>query len=109
RPKTPTTPDQWILYHHHEAPSIWPEPVVAGLVPSTPELVTPSPQSFGVTDTPGSLVPVALESVHDAEGTAPVPAAVWPHAVTMKVDTATEVLPAPAAETFRYSRVWRPN
>jgi hypothetical protein len=115
RPKTPTTPDQWLIHRRHQPPSIWPEPVVASLVPlSAPELATPSPQSFGVTDTPGALVPVVMGGVedergHDGVGIPLPPVEVWPRSVPLASLPDTEILPVPAPENFTYSRVWRPN
>lgn len=114
RVKTATTADQWLLHRRHEPPSFWPTPVIASLVPSTPELETPSPQSFGVTDTPGAMVPVALGSAvddeHGRDGSVPLPpVALWPRSVPLAALPDTEILPAPAPETFRYSRIWLPN
>jgi peptidoglycan/xylan/chitin deacetylase (PgdA/CDA1 family) len=114
RPKTVTTPDEWIIHHRHEPPSIWPEPAVASLPPSAPVLATPSLQSFGVTDTPGALVPVALgphgEFERGQEAGIPLPpVAVWPHSVEIAAVVDDEVLPVAAPETFHYSKVWRPN
>jgi peptidoglycan/xylan/chitin deacetylase (PgdA/CDA1 family) len=113
RAKTPTTPDQWMIHHRHEPPSIWPEPEIAALAPSKPELEIPSPQSFGVTDTPGVLVPVAFGAPAPGErsqdGVPLPPVSLWPRAMPAAPTADSEILPAPAPETFRYSRVWRPH
>jgi peptidoglycan/xylan/chitin deacetylase (PgdA/CDA1 family) len=104
RPKTETSPDEWVIHHRHEPPSIWPEPAITSLAPSAPELETPSPRSFGVTDAPGTLVPIAL----GPQGENPSPVQ-WPPGVQISTAVDIAMLPAPARENFHYSRIWRPH
>jgi peptidoglycan/xylan/chitin deacetylase (PgdA/CDA1 family) len=104
RAKTPTTPEQWIIYRHHAPPSFWPEPAIAGLPLSPPELEAPSPKNFGIVDAPGQLVPVAF-GPRSKES----PPVLWPSNVLIDAPTQIDVLPAPARINFRYSRVWRPT
>ncbi len=113
RVKTATLPEQWAVRHTSRSPDFWPEPPPASLVPAETVLAVPSPRSFGVVEMPRFVVPVTFASGADPAATAqaeapPAPISLWPHSVTLSVAD-TEVLPAPAEETFRYSRVWRPR
>jgi peptidoglycan/xylan/chitin deacetylase (PgdA/CDA1 family) len=112
RPKTATLPEQWVV--RHEPAGLWPRIQVASLVLPEPVLAVPSLQSFGMTRRPGALVPIApvpgAERLRTADGEVPVPAgALWQHGVRLSALPGIELLPAPAAENFRYTRVWRPH
>jgi peptidoglycan-N-acetylglucosamine deacetylase len=113
RPKTATAPEQWVV--RREPVGLWPRIQVASLTLPEPVLTAPSLQSLGVTGRPGALVPIASMPGADklgmaADGAVPVPAmSLWPRGVRLSALPETEVLPAPAAENFRYSRIWRPR
>ena len=108
RPKTATAPEQWVV--RHEPVGLWPRIQVASLTLPEPVLTAPSLQSLGVTGRPGALVPIVpmLGAEKLGKANEDVPAiALWPHGVRLSALPETEVLPAPAAENFRYARVWR--
>jgi peptidoglycan/xylan/chitin deacetylase (PgdA/CDA1 family) len=110
RPKTLTDPEQWVL--RHQPPEIWPRVLTANLVASAPELEAPSPQSFGASGNSGVSVPVTLVAPADKLRVEDTdielqPLTPWPDSVSVPAVPETEVLPAPAKETFRYVRVWR--
>lgn len=112
RPKTVTAPEQWVL--RHEPPGIWPRVLTSSLAVSEPVLEAPSPQSFGASEHAGAFVPVALVPSADKlliedEEIVLQPIAPWPRNVSASALPETDVLPAPAKETFRYVRIWRPR
>jgi hypothetical protein len=112
RPKTPTIAAEWHVPHPPTArelasrePSMWPR--------RTPYLVddpkttvrAPSLKSFGARETDAD-VPVALvavpDSVRNREGAMP-----WPDGVATAAVRGAEILPIPAAGTFRYHSLSR--
>lgn len=112
RPKTATLPEQWVV--RHEPAGLWPHIQVASLSLPEPVLTAPSLLSLGVAGRPGARVAIALmpgtDRLRASDGDVPVPAiALWPHGVKLSALPETDVLPAPAAENFRYPRVWRPR
>jgi peptidoglycan-N-acetylglucosamine deacetylase len=110
-PKTETTPEQWIL-HRAEAHSIWPRVVITTANLPEPVLVAPNPKNFGIVDavdtgTPTSFVP-GPGKPRTADAGMPLPQmALWPHSLRLVARSPAELMPAPAAENFRYTRVWR--
>jgi hypothetical protein len=99
RPKTETVASQWL--GRPERPSFWPQVSVASLVLPDPVLSAPNPGNFGIADPTGSdkqyrdkpLPPIVL----------------MPHGVSWVERSPFANLPAPAAENFRYVRVWQPR
>jgi peptidoglycan/xylan/chitin deacetylase (PgdA/CDA1 family) len=109
RPKTFTTPEQWVL--RHEPPSIWPHVVPASLAASEPTLGAPSLQSFGASgnggSVPVSLVPSAEKLRIEDTDIELQPLTPWPHPAALQVLPELELLPVPAEDNFRYVQVWR--
>jgi hypothetical protein len=67
---------------------------------------------FGITYRPGAMVPATLAPESDMLRTAAgdMPAAdLWSHGVVVTEQTSSPPWAAPAAETFRYTRLWRPR
>lgn len=109
RPATATTPDQWLVRHPPSQvaePSIWPRVLPHRVRASVATLRAPSVTSFGA-ETPDDHVPVQLVSTPGTrsgvgDGKQPSP---WPEQVIMiSALPDVAVLPAPAAENFRYIR-----
>jgi peptidoglycan-N-acetylglucosamine deacetylase len=109
RPKTVTSAAQWIARHGAPTPGIWPRVQVASVV-TMPLLDAPSPDSFGIVEPVGPLAPIAILPSLDrpqAMDIARPAAALWPSRVDLTSIPRTDLLPAPGADNFRYSRVWR--
>ena len=110
RPKTATLPEQWVV--RSEQPSIWPHVALVDLPLPGPVLEVPNRQIFASATARVKMVPVALsttaERPRSGEEDPPSPAvALWPRGVKVVSLSDPEALPVPAAENFRYSRVWR--
>ena len=77
-----------------------------------PALTTPDVQIFGITYRPGAMVPATLAPEPDTLRTAAgdLPAAdLWSHGVIVTERPSSAPWAAPAAENFRYTRLWRPR
>jgi peptidoglycan/xylan/chitin deacetylase (PgdA/CDA1 family) len=112
RPKTVTTPEQWVL--RHEPPGIWPRVLATNSSAAAPGFGAPSPQSFGASARVGAAVPVTLvggpagRRIDDGQEPAQ-PAWPWPGSIKTSPLPDAEVLSVPAMENFRYARTWRPR
>jgi peptidoglycan/xylan/chitin deacetylase (PgdA/CDA1 family) len=107
RPKTASAPEQWVVQR---------EP--AGLCRASRSQAWYCPNRCSrhqpakprVTGRPGARVPAApvprAENLRTGDGGVPAMAR-WPRGVRLSALPETEVLPVPAAENFRYSRIWR--
>jgi peptidoglycan/xylan/chitin deacetylase (PgdA/CDA1 family) len=112
RVKTPTTPEQWAVARPPRPDhGIWNNAVASRAIAVDPVLDVPSPQSFGADEITGSVVRVQVPSVvqvalaHGGEAALPV-MTLWPDDVSdVDVAEASEFLPAPAIENFRYVRL----
>jgi peptidoglycan-N-acetylglucosamine deacetylase len=113
RPKTVTTPEQWAARTTPEQ-KVWPRIVTVGTPPistAPPAFAVPSAASLGLSDPLRPVTSIALvpnfERPMLREGDIPLPpVTLWPR---RNYATPVEVgaLPAPAAQTFRYSRVFQ--
>jgi peptidoglycan/xylan/chitin deacetylase (PgdA/CDA1 family) len=112
QPKTPTTAAEWQVAHPPSArelasrePSMWPR--AAPYRVDEPEITVraPSLRSFGARES-DVRVPIALvatpDSVRNSQETVP-----WPDGVTTAALRGAEILPIPAAGTFRYHSLSR--
>jgi hypothetical protein len=108
RPKTASEPEQWVVRHDPVSP--WPRPdIAAGGLPA-PMLAAPSLNSFAIAFRPGAMVPATLADQPDTLRTADgkVPAAdLWTRGVVIIELPGLAPWPAPAAENFRYARVFK--
>ncbi len=113
RPKTVTTSDQWAAHKTPEQKA-WPRIVSAGtptVSTAPPAFAVPSAASLGLTDPLGPVTSITLvpsvERPLLREGEIPLPPVLlWPrraYATPIEVGE----LPVPAAQTFRYSRVFQ--
>ena len=114
---TITTADQWLVRHPptreqlaHREPSVWPRVLPHRIRTSVAAMEAPSVMSFGA-ETHEDAVPVMLVSSPaplrngDAEIAMPT---VWPEEViTIAALPEVDLLPAPAANNFRYNRIIR--
>ena len=110
RPKTATEPQQWVV--RQEPPGRWPRAELANFALPAPALTTPDVQIFGITYRPGAMVPATLAPEPDTLRTAAgdLPAAdLWSHGVIVTERPSSAPWAAPAAENFRYTRLWRPR
>jgi len=119
RPKTITVAEQWRVANPptyiqltNREPSMWPRTAPYRVAAPDPALEAPSIISFGANAADGN-VPVTLVSVPEAlrngnghNGHVDLPVA-WPEEVRIAAAPEREVLPIPAAETFRYSSTTR--
>jgi hypothetical protein len=116
RPKTETTDEQWRVAHpptpqqlSWREPSIWPRATAYKVDRPEPDLEAPSPTNFGA-ETANANVPVTLvpgeETLRSDHHEIAIPAP-WPDEVTTSALPATKLLPAPAADTFRYTSTRR--
>jgi peptidoglycan-N-acetylglucosamine deacetylase len=111
RPKTATLPEQWVARAPSAEMKVWPRLVNIGVPPAESELEVPSPKNFGLPDVPGAPVKVALVPNFDRppvrEGEIPLPPVTpWPRQL-YSVPTERETLAAPAAQNFKYARVFK--
>ena len=113
RPKTVTTPDQWAARTTPEQ-KVWPRLVpttVSAISTAQPAFEVPSAASLGLSDplrpvTSIALVP-SVERPLVREGEVPLPPVLlWPR-WTYATPVEAGMLPVPAAQTFRYSRVFQ--
>ena len=114
RPKTATLPEQWAVARTAQAEpsSIWPRPDIQVASPPEPTLAAPSISNFGVgsagTYDYGTWPRSDRLRADDREIPLP-PVALWPRSVRLVAKSSAELLPAPDASNFRYSRVWKPR
>jgi peptidoglycan-N-acetylglucosamine deacetylase len=98
RPRTETVASQW--RGRPEQPSFWPQVTVASLHLPDPVLDAPSPGNFGIAD------PTGKDTQYREK---PLPPIVLLPQSARWVALSTVTTPAPAAENFRYWRVWQPR
>ena len=114
RPKTVTAPEQWAVRGAAPEPKVWPRVIPANTVAlsnAEPKLAVPSAASLGLSS---PLAPVTSISVVPdferppvREGEVPLPPVLlWPR-WTYATPADTQDLPAPAAQTMRYARVFQ--
>jgi peptidoglycan/xylan/chitin deacetylase (PgdA/CDA1 family) len=111
-PKTETTPEQWAWAHGGEIHNYWPPVQVASLNLPDPVLGAPNPKNFGIVDSvnTGTTADFKRSPQRSLDGGAPLaPIALWPRSLRLVAMESAEELPAPAVETFRYSRIGRPS
>src|SRR5262245_58543591 len=117
QPKTATLPEQWTVARASTAKTasgIWPHVQIASVTLPPPVLEAPSVNNFGIADPTGTYehgwaAPVGDRLRADDREVPLPPVAMWPPSVHLVVASATDVLPAPDATNFRYSRVWKPH
>jgi peptidoglycan-N-acetylglucosamine deacetylase len=113
RPRTVTTAEQWVVRHAPSREQValrapWPRAFPHRVRVTAAAMEAPSVTSFGA-ETPDAAVPVTLVSAPETprDGDAGTPF-VWPQEViTIAAFPEVEVLPAPAANNFRYNRIIR--
>ena len=115
-PATITTADQWLVRSPpreqlaHREPSVWPRVLPHRIGTSVAGMAAPSVMSFGA-ETHQDAVPVSLVSSPDPlrnGDTVVAMPTVWPEEViTIAVLPEVDLLPAPAANNFRYNRIIR--
>jgi peptidoglycan/xylan/chitin deacetylase (PgdA/CDA1 family) len=115
RPRTATTPEQWVVRHAPSRDQVafrdpWPRAFPHRVRATAAAMEAPSVTSFGA-ETPDDAVPVTLvsapETLRSGDTEIALPSA-WPEEViTIAAFPEVEVLPAPAADNFRYSRITR--
>jgi peptidoglycan-N-acetylglucosamine deacetylase len=110
-PKTASEPEQWIA-RHDPVDSLWPRPEYsAGALPA-PTSGAPSLGSFAVGFRPGAMVPATLAGQPDTLRTADgeVSASeLWTRGVVIIERPGLTPWTVPAAEIFRYARVFKPR
>ena len=107
-PKTASLPDQWIA--GRQPPSYWPHVEVANLVMPAPALDAPNPRNFGIADPSGTYPQSVPDRLRGGDREVPLaPIVLWPNSVKLVALLPPQMLPAPAADTFRYTRVWKPR
>jgi len=115
RPKTVTTAEEWRVAHPPTAaelrsrePSMWPRVAPYRVREPTTPLDVPSLASFGAE--PDTTVPVTLiarpDALRNGDRVSTLPIA-WPNGMATLVSARAEILPIPAADTFRYSSLSR--
>jgi peptidoglycan-N-acetylglucosamine deacetylase len=108
RPKTASLPEDWIA--RPERPSYWPPAEVASLAMPKPVLEAPNPHNFGVADSSGRYPQTIPDRLRGGDRDVPLPSIVlWPHSVMLVALSPAQMLPVPAADEFRYTRVWKPR
>ena len=107
RPKTPTTPDQWVPAETPIASRNWPIVGIDTLAASEPPaLAAPSPQSFGIASPPlGTQFTLARPLLrahgHLGRGKIPLPPlSVWPRDLGPPSGVIDGGLPAPSPSSF---------
>jgi peptidoglycan/xylan/chitin deacetylase (PgdA/CDA1 family) len=115
RPRTATTPEQWVVRHAPSREQVafrdpWPRAFPHRARSTAASFEAPSVTSFGA-ETPDDTVPVELvsppEPLRGAEREVAMPT-IWPEQViTIAALPEVDGLPAPAAANFRYDRVSR--
>jgi peptidoglycan/xylan/chitin deacetylase (PgdA/CDA1 family) len=114
RPKTVTAPEQWAVRGGAPEPKVWPRVVPANTVAlsnAEPKLAVPSAASLGLSSPLAPVTSVAVvpdfERPPVREGEVPLPPVLlWPR-WTYAAPADTQDLPAPAAQTMRYTRVFQ--
>ncbi len=113
QPATVTTADQWLVRHPPTAqrePSVWPRVLPHRVRTSVAAMAAPSVMSFGA-ETSEDAVPVSLVALPDTLRNGDTEVAmptVWPEEViTIAALPEVDLLPAPAANNFRYNRIIR--
>jgi len=91
---------------------MWPNVEVTNLNLAEPVLGAPSVQNFGIADPAGVYthgVPGPTgDRLRAGDRDIPLPPiALWPRSVRLVALSPTQLMPAPARENFRYSKVWR--
>jgi peptidoglycan-N-acetylglucosamine deacetylase len=105
-PKTASLPEQWIA--RADKPSYWPRVDIANAVFPEPVLDAPSPRNFGIADPSGTYPHGATDRLRAGDRDVPLPPIVlWPRSIKLVALSPPVMMPAPAAENFRYSRVWQ--
>ena len=113
RPKTVTTPDQWVARSTPEQ-KVWPRLVSTNTMAisnAEPKLAVPSAASLGLTAPLSPITSIALvpnfERAQMREGDVPLPPVLpWPRR-SFATPADTQLLPVPAAQTMRYARVYQ--
>ncbi|MGE0613677.1 MAG: polysaccharide deacetylase family protein [Hyphomicrobiales bacterium] len=114
RPKTVTAPEQWAARGAAPEPKVWPRVVSFNketLSGAEPKLAVPSAASLGLSSPLAPVTSIAvvpnLERPPLRDGDVPLPPVLlWPR-WTYAAPADTQVLPAPAAQTMRYTRVFQ--
>jgi peptidoglycan/xylan/chitin deacetylase (PgdA/CDA1 family) len=114
RPKTVTAPEQWAARGAAPEPKVWPRVVSVNrdaLSNAEPKLAVPSAASLGLSSPLAPVTSIAmvpnLERAQVRDGEVPLPPVLlWPRR-TFVAPADTQVLPAPAAQTMRYTRVFQ--
>ena len=112
QPKTVTEPQLWATPRRSPEQKVWPRTLVVGAEEVEPVLTAPAPANFGIEHFGGPTIKVALAQTFERQtvrdGDAPLPPmTTWPRTVAYAVPPQTQVLPAPGAYNFRYSRPFR--
>jgi peptidoglycan/xylan/chitin deacetylase (PgdA/CDA1 family) len=108
RQKTASLPEQWIA--RGDKPSYWPKIDVAGVALPEPVLEAPNPRNFGIADPSGTYPHGGSDRLRGVDRDVPLPPIVlWPRGIRLVALSPAVMLPAPAAENFRYARVWKPR
>lgn len=112
RPKTPTTPDQWLVGAAHVAATeAWPRADMTTDAGTLPELPVANPQAFGIADPnlQGGMQDFTLPSpefrgrARLTRGQVPLPPqSVWPHDTGAPSGVIDGGLPAPSPKSFGY-------
>jgi hypothetical protein len=108
QPKTATDPELWAA--RPEPTGLWPRIDIATAALPAPLLSVPSLQSFAVGFRPGAMVPATLAPGPDMLRTAngDIPATeLWSRSAVFTEVHGPAPWTAPAAENFRYARVFR--
>jgi peptidoglycan/xylan/chitin deacetylase (PgdA/CDA1 family) len=111
RPRTVTTAGQWVVRHAPSREQValhnpWPRAFPYRVRVTAAAMDVPGVTSFGA-QTPDAVVPVTLVSVPQSLAEAALPIA-WPQEViTIAALPEVDVLPAPAADNFRYTGINR--
>ena len=114
RPKTVTTPEQWVARGAPPEQKVWPRVVstnTKALSNSEPKLAVPSAASLGLSAPLAPVTSIALvpnfERPQLREGDVPLPPVLpWPRR-SFVAPADTQVFPAPAAQTMRYARIFQ--
>jgi peptidoglycan/xylan/chitin deacetylase (PgdA/CDA1 family) len=112
RPRTVTTAEQWVVRHPPSREQVashdpWPRAFPHRVRVTAVTMGAPSVTSFGA-ETPDAAVPVTLVPAPETpRGDVALPVA-WPlEVITIAAFPEVGVLPAPAADHFRYNRIIR--
>jgi peptidoglycan-N-acetylglucosamine deacetylase len=106
--KTASLPEQWIA--RSAQPSYWPSVQVASLVMPQPVLEAPNPRNFGIADPSGTYPQSVPDRLRGGDREVPLsPIVLLPRGIKLVALYPPQTLPAPAADNFRYTRVWVPR